>query len=41
MTSETMFTQSPSIGFKWEIGWTVPKNGSNAKKTSPLARKVL
>jgi len=35
MTSETMFAQSPSIGFKWEIGCTV------SKKISPLARKVL
>jgi len=26
MTSETMFAQSPSIGFKWEIGCTVPRN---------------
>jgi len=23
MTSETMFAQSPSIGFKWEIGCTI------------------
>jgi len=26
MTSETMLAQRPSIGFKWEIGCTVPKN---------------
>jgi len=26
MTSDTMFAQSPSIGFKWEIGCMVPKN---------------
>jgi len=36
MTSETMFAQSPSIGFKWEIGCPVPKIAikamSDAKK---------
>jgi len=31
MTSETMlFAQSPSIGFKWEIGCTVPRNNSKS-----------
>jgi len=30
MTSETMFAQSPSIGFKWEIGCTVPKNNNKS-----------
>jgi len=44
MTSEIMFAQSPSIGFKWEIGCTVAKKAikamSDAKKISPLARKV-
>jgi len=47
MTSVAMFTQSPSMGFKWEIGCTgtVPKNSNKsdvrAEKISPLARKVL
>jgi len=25
LTSETMFAPSPSLGFKWQIGCTVPK----------------
>jgi len=39
MTSETMFAQSPSIGFKCEIGCTIPKNRS--KSDVSLASKVL
>jgi len=30
MTSETMFAQSPSIRYKWEIGCTVPKNSNKS-----------
>jgi len=26
----TVFAQSPSIGFKWEIGCTVPKNSNKS-----------
>jgi len=48
MTSEIMFAQSPSIGFKsrnvkldvWFLKITI-KAMSNPKKISPLARKIL
>jgi len=30
MTSETMFAQSLSIGFKWENGCTVSKNSNKS-----------
>jgi len=34
MTSETIFAQSHSVGFKWEIGCTVPKNSNKSDVTS-------
>jgi len=44
MTSETMFAQSPSIGFKWvDVRFLkiAMKAMSDPKKISPLARNVL
>jgi len=38
MTSETMFAQNLSIGFKWKIGCTVPKNSN---KSDLIDKKYL